>query len=340
MSEEKTMIPIHSNHEELKANLEVRENVLILGPTASGKTKGVQVVAEELGLPVSIKVVGGQSTEASIMGYMNATGNYVEGIAYKPFTEGGILLIDEIDNGNPNVNLTLNALADGKVAFPCGMKTRHKDFCLVATANTINGATIEYCGRNRQDAALVNRFIFMRWDYDTKLELLIAINEYKRVARLDVLTEEQLKIVNTVVKEIWKFRDAVKELKINHIISPRTTLQVVRKLATGRSKKEIMKSVILKFLDTDSAKKLWNKQEESTLIEQSLDDELAELKKRYPDRFEPKITAVEKESKDPNAMPFFEPGNMPKKDMKKANPFDRPNEASERKKAVEELEIE
>lgn len=281
----------HPNHEELVSNLKIRENTLIIGPTASGKTKGVQLAAEELGLPFYLKVVGNQSTEASIMGYNNANGVYVEGIAYKPFVEGGVLLIDEIDNGNPNVNLTLNALADRKVSFPCGMRDAHPNFVLVATANTVYGATLEYCGRNRQDVALTNRFVFMKWDYDKKLELQIAYAEYHKHNPNN--NELAIKVVPTVVDEIHKFRESIKVLKINHIISPRTTLQAIRKLATGRTKKEVLNSIILKAVDVDTAKKLLNHVGDVTLVQETIESEIADLYRRYPTRFNPIIDKVQ-----------------------------------------------
>ena len=279
----------HLNHEELVSNLKIRENVLILGPTASGKTKGVQVAASELNLPIYIKVVGAQSTESSLMGYNNANGIYVEGIAYKPFTQGGILLIDEIDNGNANVNLTLNALADGKVAFPNGMQERHPDFCLVATANTIYGAKLEYCGRNRQDAALMNRFIFMKWDYDSNLEQQIALATYTAFGG------DKPEIANTVIKEIFKFRQEIKKLKLNHIISPRTTIQAMKKLALGRTKLEIINSVIFKSLDIDNSKKILTNVTNSTLVEESIQEEFNELRRRYPESFHQQIKMIENE---------------------------------------------
>lgn len=260
---------LHSNHEQLVAKLQLRSNVYIHGPTGSGKTQGIKEAAKACGLPFYKKLLGNQTSESSIIGYMSAAGEYVKGIAYDAFVNGGILCMDEVDNGNPNTTLVCNGLADREFAFPCGMREAHKDFVLVATANTIGtGATLEYCGRNRLDAAMLNRFEFISWGYDESLEKLIAIHNAKATALEQLKTEltpEGEKQTALMVADIIRIRKALGEMSINHIISPRNTIQAVKAMVIGRPKLEIIKSILFKGMETDTIKRVF---ERSTSIKE------------------------------------------------------------------------
>jgi len=266
----------HKNFDELISNLAIRQDTYIYGPTGTGKSRAISDAAKQLGLPFFKKLVGSQMTESSLLGYMDGHGKYVEGITHKPFTEGGVFLMDELDNGNPNTNLVLNGLCDGELAFPCGMRYRHKDFVVVGTANTTgHGATLEYCGRNRIDAALTNRLVFVSWPLDEELELAIALEELKRFPN----GELKNKTVEVLLKDIKKLRQAVKELKVpNVIISPRTTLQAVRKLAVGRSELEILQRVLLKGVDVELSKKILVQAQSIELLTNYLDENKQWLK--------------------------------------------------------------
>ena len=62
-------------------------------------------------------------------------------------------------------------LANGLCMFPDGMVPRHPDCCIILTANTFGtGATNDYVGRLRQDAAFLNRFVTISWPIDEELE--------------------------------------------------------------------------------------------------------------------------------------------------------------------------
>ena len=249
------MIFNHKNQDKLINHLNLGNQVYIVGPTGSGKSQGVKLAADKLGKKFYKKLVGNQTTETSILGYMDASGRYVEGIAYKPFVEGGILLIDEVDNGNPNTNLVINGLSDRSIAFPCGMREAHKDFILIATANTIGtGATINYCGRNRLDASLLNRFIFLNWPYDEELEAKLTIEAYTSYGGTSV------EMVNSMLKDILKIRESINELNLNHIVSPRTSMQAAKMLASEKfTTLEIFTECLTKGLDKDTQKKILDK---------------------------------------------------------------------------------
>jgi len=251
----------HFKQEVLKSYIQARVDTYIYGPTGSSKTTSVQKVAEELGLAFYKKLISAQMTESNLLGYMDAQGRYVEGIAYKPYKYGGILTLDEIDNGNPNTNTVINGLSDNCMAFPCGMITKHPDCVLVATANTLGGgATISYVGRNKLDAALLNRFPFIEWPYDSCFELQLAINLATELENQKPITaEDKIKCNNNVIKhyiDFIKLREAAKELKLPLILSSRNFLQAIRLMAANRNTGEILNGVFLKGLNRELAENL------------------------------------------------------------------------------------
>ncbi len=150
-------------------------HVYLYGPAGTGKTQLAEQVAESLDLPFGCISVCAQSSKIDFLGYMDANGNYVSTEFRKRYESGGIFLIDEIDNGNPNILAVLNsALANGQMAFPDGMIQKHTDFRCLAAANTFGtGANEQYIGRNPIDAATQNRFLKVFVGYDSALEVSI-----------------------------------------------------------------------------------------------------------------------------------------------------------------------
>lgn len=245
----------HFKHEILKSYIQSRIDTYVYGPTGSSKTKTLAIIAEELKLPFYKKLISSQMTESSLLGYMDAQGRYVNGIAFEPYSKGGILLLDEIDNGNPNTNTLANGLTDDCMAFPNGMQYRHKDFVLVTTANTTGaGATIAYVGRNKLDAALLNRFPFIEWPYDISLEWNLCLKIYQTYAG------ESGNIHDSKIKEhfvdFMRLRRATAMLNIPIILSTRNLIQQTKLLAIGRDIKEVYHSVVFKGMDKNLAEKL------------------------------------------------------------------------------------
>lgn len=146
--------------------------VMLVGMAGTGKTHAASQVAEALGLKHYTMSVGAQTSKSDIIGYMHASGGYVPTLFRKAYEEGGVFLMDEIDAGNANVLIQVNAaLSNGFCAFPDKMVERHKDFVFIASANTFgNGANRMYVGRNQLDAATLDRFAVLVWDVDEKLE--------------------------------------------------------------------------------------------------------------------------------------------------------------------------
>ena len=127
----------------------------------------------------------------------------------------------------------LSALANGYMAFPHETIDRHPDFRIIAAANTWGkGADLQYVGRNALDAATLDRFDNIFFDYDRKLEECLYPSE-------------------EVLKFMWSFRDAVLKTKIPHVVSTRGIGKVYKKEKNGIPVEDILTSNVVKNLSQD-----------------------------------------------------------------------------------------
>lgn len=154
-----------------------RVNVWMAGPSASGKTTAAVNVAKALKLP--FHYTGAVGDPYALLGFKSVNNELVRTAFREAWEHGGIFLWDEVDASDPNALLAFNAaLANGNAPFPDGCIDKHKDCILIAAANTWGfGATTEYVGRLKMDAAFLKRFAFLAWDYDDQLELSTAPNK-------------------------------------------------------------------------------------------------------------------------------------------------------------------
>ena len=207
-------------------NLLVKSPMLI-GPSGSGKTTGAIKVAEALNLPFFSISVNMMSTKTDFMGYTDANGKYVRTQFRDAYENGGVFMLDELDAGHPNVMTTINmATANGHANFPDMMVARHKDFVLIAGANTYGkGANREYVGRNQLDDATLDRFMPLSWDYDEEFEISISPNE-------------------SWTKYCQALRANADKYKVRHIISPRASITGGHLLNVGAKLKFIQDSVL------------------------------------------------------------------------------------------------
>lgn len=93
----------------------------------------------------------------------------------------------EYDSMSPSIAVVLNAAFDrtGILAVPNRkgktIAKKHKDFYCILAGNTWGSGSVEYQGREMQDAAFLDRFKMCRIfiDYDPQLEKNIAGSHYK-----------------------------------------------------------------------------------------------------------------------------------------------------------------
>jgi len=225
-------------------------HLYLVGPAGTGKSTIAENASQALGLGFSSKSCSSQSTEASLLGYMSATGGYVGTSFRTAYETGQVFLLDEVDNGNPNILTVLNsALSNTFMSFPDGMVSRHKNFVLVATANTFgNGATAEYVGRNALDKAFLDRFVSLNIDYDADIEQ----------AMLDSVKGLDGNIGTHWLQVVRKARANVSNYGLKVVVSPRATLAGAKLLCDKDiwTMAEVMESTILAGVKDDQKAKI------------------------------------------------------------------------------------
>lgn len=206
----------HKDFHSLLSLARAHVNVLIVGPAGSGKSFLVESIAKALDLPFSYLPVGPQTSKSDLLGYMDANGKYVPSALRKAYDFGGIFLLDEMDAGNASVLTVINNMtSNGYGSFPDGMVKKHENFIMFAAANTFGrGGDMEYIGRNRLDAATLNRFFTHYMDYDEKLEIAVSHDELWTL-------------------HVQKIRKIAAELREKIVVSPRASIAGGKLIASG-----------------------------------------------------------------------------------------------------------
>lgn len=210
------------------------KNIMLVGEAGSGKTHLCSSIAKALGLEFYPMSVGIQTTKSDLLGFVNAQGNYVTTPVREAYEKGGVLLLDEFDAAHAGVVTILNSLlANGHCSFADKIITKHPNFVCICACNTYGkGATVDYIGRNRLDAATLDRFIVIDVGYDTKLEAALTGNK------------EWVGIVNNI-------RSNIKKEGIKMIVSPRATMDGADLLDSGFAVKDVLDMVIFKGVAKD-----------------------------------------------------------------------------------------
>lgn len=262
----------HKQLEQLIRYAALRLSPLLVGMAGTGKTHAGQQAAEALGLQFYSMSVGAQTSKTDIMGYMDATGKYVQTHFRQAYEHGGVFLMDEIDAGNANVLITINAaLSNGLAAFPDAMVEQHQDFVFIASANTFgNGANRQYVGRNQLDAATLDRFAVIEWFIDDELEANLTTGLNGKAWYMAVRA----------------CRDYVAEKNIRALVSPRATQKGSKLLHIGQDLDEVIQATILGSVPDDKkadvtevAKTVFNKfaSDVPSQISKAVNPEVSEL---------------------------------------------------------------
>jgi MoxR-like ATPase len=244
-------------HEQFKNVLTLVANnipAMLTGGAGSGKTSTCEKIAEVLGLDFYFS--NAITQEYKLTGFIDANGKYQETQFYKAFKNGGLFVLDEIDASVPEALVILNtAIANGYFDFPVGKIQAHKDFRIVACANTYGlGGNDIYVGRYQLDGASLDRFALVEFNYDNILEnSLVEDKEWAEFIQL--------------------LRSRIKEKRVKHILSMRATVYGDKLLKTDTPLFDIMFQVVFKNLKIDDIKtigKLNSKNKYATFFDKEI----------------------------------------------------------------------
>lgn len=230
----------HNKFEDILKIVNKGVPVMLTGPAGAGKNHTLEQVAEALCLDFYFS--NAITQEFKLTGFIDANGVYQETQFYKAFKNGGLFFLDEIDASCPDSLIILNsAIANGYFDFPNGRVNAHENFRVVCAGNTYGtGADMVYVGRNVLDGATLDRFAVIDFDYDEEVERQLAYDEelYHFVSAL---------------------RKAIKDSSLRYIVSMRATINSTKLLEIGMTKKEVLKSVIIKNMQIDDINTIYNK---------------------------------------------------------------------------------
>lgn len=229
----------HRETEKIAKVAALRLNSMLVGPAGGGKTTCCEKVSEILNLKFYPMSVGPQTTKSDLLGYKDAVGNYHSTPLREAFEKGGLLLIDEMDAANAGVMTIANALlANGYCSFPDAVIKKHDDFVCITACNTFGrGADRQYVGRNQLDAATLDRFVVIDFDYDDDLERALSGNN------------DWVEKVQAYRKRAWGTRQRV-------VISPRASIFGARLLAAGFPQNQVEELVIWKGVSPEIKSKI------------------------------------------------------------------------------------
>lgn len=192
---------------------------LLVGPAGSGKSTMAENIAAALGLTYGHLCFSAGVSEVWLFGRHTPEG-FKEADFSRMYREGGVFLADELDAADANVLLAINtALSSTTLYNPMNGQTykKHDNFYFIGAANTYGkGATGSYVGRNRLDAATLDRFVCVEIDYLAAIENALCPD--KDLAQKLRCVREKLK--NEGSNEVVSYRSFRKAYQMHKLKVP------------------------------------------------------------------------------------------------------------------------
>ncbi len=204
-------------------------NLLVQGPTGSGKSSLIEQFASKMGIAVYRVPCHGRSEFSDFTGQLiikkDGSTEFVHGALPLAMKTGSVILFDEINFLPPAVSGALNTVLDGgplllpetgEVIEP------HPAFRVAATGNAIDqGDDVPlYRGTQRMNLAMLQRFLVAKVGYLGAMEEAVVLN------KVAPLLPPQL--IESLVNTAQDVRDAFLKGDIETVLSTRTLVKMSR----------------------------------------------------------------------------------------------------------------
>ncbi len=185
-------------------NVAAKEWALVYGPSGTGKTEISIDYAKNKGRSY-VKLQGtAQLTVDDFIGYKSiTTGDYFRSLLREAVEYGHVFILDEMDACNPNTLLVLNGLKQEMFQFPDKLVKVHKDFRMIATANTLTYDET-YNARSPLDKATRARFKEIEYSLEEhELAIRYGLKYIKKINNIDRLTARDVarQVIDLKIKE-------------------------------------------------------------------------------------------------------------------------------------------
>jgi hypothetical protein len=218
----------------------MHHNLYLYGAPGGSKSYSIAQCAKALGLRYANISLLPQTSDLRLIGYYDAKGEYVSTTFRDFYENGGVFVLEELDNTSPSLQTVLNVgLENGAMMFPDGMVNKSADCIVIGTGNTPGcGATPSFPERRAMDSAFRERFMFLHWTYDSSLEEAITLS------------------ILPTAKAWYNWVTAVRAYAATNyprmIVSPRVNYSGVELLAMGETAENVAHATLFYSCDKDT----------------------------------------------------------------------------------------
>ena len=168
----------HHQYGDVMEHILLGDILYLWGGAGAGKTTVIAQIAKDLGKRFELVTFSAQTTEATLVGFRDASGEVRETPLVEALQMPSIILMDEWDACPPSVAITVNAItANRMISTPSGTYEVHPDAVVVFSGNTnLDGATTAYNGRSATDFSSKDRVSVVEFLYDLDMERDLTVS--------------------------------------------------------------------------------------------------------------------------------------------------------------------
>ncbi len=272
----------HWQFDRVKLLLETNKLALCVGEAGTGKTHMAEQLSKDLNCKQfhALSLTSGMS-EAHLTGRMNVMGEFIDTEFLNIVENGGFLLLDEFDNGDPDVMNGLNSLlSNGFISVPLRKDNElallHDDTYILCTANTWGGSNSSGGSgyvRKQIDLATLNRFTcskaYVGFDSHINNYLMgLPRDESIKYPKPTKLTKADMLDILPSIKEMQRIFTQVRKyimcenMQLRQLCSQRAFIQGSLLVRQGWTPTEVLRTYLLDWSD-DELKRIGARRDKS-----------------------------------------------------------------------------